>query len=667
MTQPTSYSPTTDFSEEEVDGVSGRSTVRTPALDVEFANIATTLAAVLTNLSVIQRDDTGLRDLIVEPYTLSAATLALIGSAGFTVSGAWLTATVYPARTIVTNGTGTYVSASAHTSGVFATDLAAGKWVRLFDTAAYVASGITFTPTGTIAATNAQSAIAEVASEAVQKSANGADFASIPSTRTNLSVPSIANVQASSSIIGTAGGGVDAITATFTPTITAWANGLLLIVECAGANATTTPTFNPDGIGAKTIVRPDGSALLAGDIPGANFRALFVYDASLDKVLLLNTAFQGPAVGAAGTALTSNGPGTQPSFQSTNAVSVMNRAINGCFRLDQINEGAAYTVNSAGPTQLVDQFSGFGIGAAGVFTATKEADPDYPGEYNLLLACTTADAAIAAGDLYGVHTDLEGYNVADFQIGTANAKQITIQFEAKCTLVGTYGISVVNSAVNRSYVGTFTVNAANTVEAKSVTLTLDTTGTWLKTNGTGMRVRICLAAGTTYQGSSGAWTGSNLYTTSAQANFMAVNTNTMRLKRFQVVQASSAIAFDRRSIQQELALCQRYYEKTFDIGTAVAQASGVYQGCVFGYVPVGDTVVQGGSYRYKVSKRAVPTVTFYNPTQANGNYRTLANTLDATISTGSGTPGLDAISFYGNGGTSQQTYGVHVTANARLS
>lgn len=398
--QPTAYSPTTDFSEEEADGVSGRSTLRTAALDTELSNIATTLSQIRTNLSVIQRDDTGLRDLIVEPYTLSAATLALIGSGGFTVSGAWLTATDYPARTIVTNGTGTYVSASAHTSGVFATDLAAGKWVRLFDTAAYVASGITFTPTGSIAATNVQSAIAEVASEAPLKANNLSDVTAA-TARTNLSVPSIANVQASSSIIGTAGGGVDAITATFTPTITAWTNGQLLIVECAGANATTTPTFNPDAVGAKTIVRPDGSAVVAGDIPGANFRAMFVYDASLDKVLLLNPFRIGQSSSA-------NIAASALGFSMTNGTLV------------PTNNGSALTV-------AVKTLAGADPSAADPVTIVFRNATAATGDYTTIALTAATSLVISSGSTMGTSNStpfrlwIVGFNDAGtFRMGAVN-------------------------------------------------------------------------------------------------------------------------------------------------------------------------------------------------------------------------------------------------------
>jgi hypothetical protein len=67
---------------------------------------------------------------------------------------------------------------------------------------------------------------------------------------------------------GTAGGTADALTITLVPAVTAWASGQrFLFVSGASPNATTTPTLNPNAVGAKTFVRKDGTACAAGDIP----------------------------------------------------------------------------------------------------------------------------------------------------------------------------------------------------------------------------------------------------------------------------------------------------------------------------------------------------------------------------------------------------------------
>lgn len=87
-----------------------------------------------------------------------------------------------------------------------------------------------------------------------------------------------------------AGGTVDAITATFEPVTTSaeLQDGTLWIVEAAGANTTTTPTFNPDSTGALTIKKNGGQALKAGDIRAAGHKLLLCYDSSGGHVELLN-------------------------------------------------------------------------------------------------------------------------------------------------------------------------------------------------------------------------------------------------------------------------------------------------------------------------------------------------------------------------------------------
>lgn len=50
------------------------------------------------------------------------------GGNGFIWKGAWLTATSYAMNNLVSESGNTYICLSSHTSGVFATDLATGKW-----------------------------------------------------------------------------------------------------------------------------------------------------------------------------------------------------------------------------------------------------------------------------------------------------------------------------------------------------------------------------------------------------------------------------------------------------------------------------------------------------------------------------------------------------------
>jgi len=164
MTAPVPYQQTFNFQQDEANAVAGRSTIRTAQLDTELANIAATLAGVLTNRSAIQRDDLELLDKIVKMHTLSPEVIALCGSAGFTVHDpvVWATGIAYPVRDMVTHSGATYVCAAAHTSGVFATDLAAGKWLVMFDPASYTASAIVNVPAGNITSSNVQAALNEL-------------------------------------------------------------------------------------------------------------------------------------------------------------------------------------------------------------------------------------------------------------------------------------------------------------------------------------------------------------------------------------------------------------------------------------------------------------------------------------------------------------------------
>lgn len=91
----------------------------------------------------------------------------------------------------------------------------------------------------------------------------------------------------------TAGGTVNALTATFTPAVTAYTDRLITRVRATGANTSTTPTIAYDGLAAKTIVKNGNQALDAGDIAGADHELILVYNLSNDNIELLNPAVTG--------------------------------------------------------------------------------------------------------------------------------------------------------------------------------------------------------------------------------------------------------------------------------------------------------------------------------------------------------------------------------------
>lgn len=187
MAQPTPFVRSADYTDDAANALGGRTTVDASKLDAEFDGVVTTLSETLTNLALNQRDDGEVRDGRVKIHTLAADVLSLLTAAGVTVQGAWVTATAYALNDIVTEDGATYICAEAHTSGTFATDLAAVKWVLIANAPdAFAASAISVTPAGNISATDAQAALEELDSEKLSAAGNLAAVADAPTALTNL-------------------------------------------------------------------------------------------------------------------------------------------------------------------------------------------------------------------------------------------------------------------------------------------------------------------------------------------------------------------------------------------------------------------------------------------------------------------------------------------------
>ena len=100
--------------------------------------------------------------------------------------------------------------------------------------------------------------------------------------------PSSADLQNGTINWVAAGGTADAITATYASALTTLVDGQLCFFRATAANATTTPTFAPNGLTARTITKDGGGALNVGDIPGNLAEVILRYNLANTRWELMN-------------------------------------------------------------------------------------------------------------------------------------------------------------------------------------------------------------------------------------------------------------------------------------------------------------------------------------------------------------------------------------------
>jgi hypothetical protein len=251
-----------------------------------------------------------------------------------------------------------------------------------------------------------------------------------------------------------------------------------------------------------------------------------------------------------------------PLLDSPQLALAANRIINGKFAIDQRNEGAVKLFNTYGTQFGPDRWIPLAYTGAGTFNGQRDADTSYPGEYRLKIEVVNPDAVMDSGKAYSLQQGIEGYNMADLYAGSANAQQITLAFEVESTITGTFPVAFLSSNYGRSYVTTYTINAANTRETKTITLTLDTSGTWTTVNGRAMSIYFGLAYGTSsHAPSANVWATGLYLGLAGLTNFMATAGNIIRFKNVRLYKGAVDLGVDQRLYAEELRLCQRYYRK----------------------------------------------------------------------------------------------------------
>jgi hypothetical protein len=276
-------------------------------------------------------------------------------------------------------------------------------------------------------------------------------------------------------------------------------------------------------------------------------------------------------------------------FNSDSSFGFKNRIINGAMAISQRN--GTSTITPANGDYGVDRWT-FGIAQSSKLTSAQTTTAPAGFDFSTLITSSSSYTPLT-NDLFRFTQLIEGFNFADLGFGTANAKTFSLSFWVRSSLTGTFGGSLQNNNNDRSYPFTYTINAANTFEYKTVTVAGDTTGTWVgATNGIGLYVNFSMGAGSGRLGTAGSWQAAGYYGATGQVNLVATSGATWYVTGVQLEVGSTATSFDYRPYTTELQLCQRYFYVVGGVLSIAASSSDVRMPSVF-----------------PVQMRATPTVT----------------------------------------------------------
>ena len=288
----------------------------------------------------------------------------------------------------------------------------------------------------------------------------------------------------------------------------------------------------------------------------------------------------------------------------------LNILINSGFNVTQ-RQATSVTVSGDYP---VDRWR-FTESSSGAYTVEQSTDvPNDNANYSLKGTVNTADTSVDAGDwVIPFQYIVEGYDVLPLVGKTA-----TLSFYIKSNLTGTYSVAFRNSGADSSYVIDYTINQADTWEKKVMTLPMDSTGgTWNYTNGIGLNLYWAGMVGSARQASPGQWIDGNALGSVNQVNWAGTVSNTLYLAEPQLEMGSDDTEYRPRIVEQELALCQRYFLRITD-----------YQFRVLGN---GTGTGLHWPVLFPVKMRTSPSLSYANRTLQNTTWNSMTN-----FGTGSG-------------------------------
>lgn len=320
-----------------------------------------------------------------------------------------------------------------------------------------------------------------------------------------------------------------------------------------------------------------------------------------------------------------------------------NRLINGDLRFWQ--RGSAFTVNATNAIYTADRFQVGCVNAGSVAVSRQQFAPAFDGAMNFI-RCVVTGATAQTTVFFG--QPIEGVQVFA-------GKKVTFKFLGWADTEGKkVGVRLIQDfgAGGSTAVVSYTAAVLLGSGASYREVTMDVPSIAGKTVGANSKlfVLIDLSSPTDFGGQLAGQTG-------------AFNLSLLQIEE------GSATGFEFRPYGQELQLCQRYYEKSYDTSTAPGTSGSQVPGAVgvYAYGLNTSQKAAGCGCAFKVSKRSTPAVTVFSPeTGAAGKVQSLSSNSD--IAANLAFIGTAGFFCYGNDTGARDNYNLywHWAADAEL-
>lgn len=246
-----------------------------------------------------------------------------------------------------------------------------------------------------------------------------------------------------------------------------------------------------------------------------------------------------------------------------------NLIINGAMLLAQRGTSASVTNGTNEGYQTLDRWRfNFGNSAGGACTVSQ--DTDVPSGYGFSnsykVDVTTADTSIASTHhvLFGQRIEAQDLRNSGWNY-TSSSSYLTLSFWIKSNKTGVYCVSANLSDVGSTFrfVKEVTINDASTWEYKTVKIFGDSSAVINNDSGLGMDLEWNLVtAADRDNATDNAWhTADGSRCTSNQVNFFDSTSNNLWITGVQLEVGDTATPFEHRNYGDELARCQRYYQR----------------------------------------------------------------------------------------------------------